>query len=67
MQKTRIWVLIFATLALAASSAALYVHYNLLKDSAYTSFCDVNATVSCDAVLRSAYADRKSTRLNSSH
>ncbi|MBI2188968.1 MAG: hypothetical protein HYU37_17860, partial [Acidobacteria bacterium] len=40
---------------LAASVAALYVHYRLLADPSYTSFCDVSATVSCEAVLTSQY------------
>ncbi len=46
MQKTRILVLLFAAIALAASASALYVHYRLITDSGYTSFCDLSATVS---------------------
>ena len=34
----------FAVLGLAASSAATYVHYNLVKNPDYSSFCDINAT-----------------------
>lgn len=44
----------FALLGLAASSAATYVHYHLLKNPDYSSFCDINATVSC----RAAYLSR---------
>jgi len=45
-----------AALALVASIAALYVHYRILTDPAYSSFCDINETVSCEAVLESSYA-----------
>src|SRR5215208_5527898 len=49
-------ILALALLALAASIAALYVHYRVIKDPTYSSFCDINETVSCEAVLQSAYA-----------
>jgi uncharacterized membrane protein/protein-disulfide isomerase len=55
LRKYRIGLLVFSLLALAASIAALYVHYQLTVDPGYTSFCDVNATVSCEQVLESAY------------
>jgi len=45
----------FAILGLAASSAATYVHYNLILNPDYSSFCDVNATVSCKAAYLSRY------------
>src|SRR5688572_2886581 len=45
----------FAVLGLAASSAATYVHYNLVKNPDYTSFCDLSATVSCKAAYLSRY------------
>ncbi|MDE3155643.1 MAG: thioredoxin domain-containing protein [Acidobacteriota bacterium] len=47
--------LLFTLVGLAASLAAAYVHYHLLRDPAYTSFCDVSATVSCTAVYQSRY------------
>ena len=40
-----VWV--FALVGLAASLTSLYVHYQLLANPSYTSFCDVNQTVSC--------------------
>ena len=55
MQRTRVWLLAFGLVALAASVAALYVHYQLIRNPSYTSFCDISATVSCDAVYESAY------------
>jgi len=48
-------ILLLAAVALAASVAALYVHYRLIADPSYESFCDVSATVSCEAVYRSSY------------
>jgi len=49
-------ILALALLALGASITALYVHYRILEDPTYTSFCDINETVSCEAVLESPYA-----------
>ena len=49
-------IVALAILALGASIAALYVHYRIIKDPTYTSFCDINETVSCEAVLQSPYA-----------
>src|SRR5258708_4882445 len=49
-------IVALAVLALGASIAALYVHYRIIKDPTYTSFCDISATVSCEAVLESPYA-----------
>ena len=39
--------LVCALVGLAASVAAAYVHYHLLFDPSYTSFCDVNSTFNC--------------------
>src|SRR6476620_6451965 len=53
--KYRIGLVLFSLLGLGASIAALYVHYRLMVDPGYTSFCDVSATVSCEQVLESTY------------
>ena len=45
----------FALLGLIASSAATYVHYHLVRNPDYSSFCDINATVSCKAAYLSRY------------
>src|SRR4051812_20209829 len=45
-----------ALIGLGVSIAAAYVHYHLLVDPTYTSFCDVNATVSCTQVYLSPYS-----------
>lgn len=44
-----------AVLGLGASIGSSYVHYRLLRDPGYTSFCDISATVNCEAVYQSAY------------
>jgi uncharacterized membrane protein/protein-disulfide isomerase len=48
-------IVLLAAVALAASVASLYVHYRLLTDPTYTSFCDVSETVSCEAVITSRF------------
>src|SRR5918993_4826020 len=48
-------IMVLAAVALAASLAALYVHYRTIQDPAYSSFCDVNETVSCQALYQSEY------------
>lgn len=45
-----------AVVGLGASLAAAYVHYHLLIDPTYTSFCDVSATVSCTQVYMSRFS-----------
>jgi uncharacterized membrane protein/protein-disulfide isomerase len=45
----------FGVLGLAASGAAAWVHYQLLVNPAYSSFCDINATVSCKQAYLSRY------------
>lgn len=55
MTRTRVLLLVFAAVALVASLLSLNVHYQLLADTGYTSFCDVSETVSCEAVYQSEY------------
>jgi uncharacterized membrane protein len=45
----------FSLLGLGASSAATYVHYNLIQNPDYSSFCDINSTVTCKAAYLSRY------------
>ena len=54
-QYSRPLILLLAVVALGASLTSVYVHYRLLTDPTYTSFCDVSATVNCEAVYQSAY------------
>ena len=53
--RTRNLILAFAVLGLGASAWSSYVHYKLLTRPGYTSFCDVNATVSCTQAYLSQY------------
>jgi uncharacterized membrane protein/protein-disulfide isomerase len=53
--KSRTPLLLFAILGLCASLTSSYVHYNLLLDRSFSSFCDVNATVSCTQAYLSSY------------
>jgi uncharacterized membrane protein len=48
-------VVAFGALGLAASAAATWVHYHLLVNPEYSSFCDINATVSCKQAYLSRY------------
>lgn len=45
-----------ALLGLGVSITALVVHYRLMTEPDYSSFCDISATVSCQQVLQSSYA-----------
>jgi uncharacterized membrane protein/predicted DsbA family dithiol-disulfide isomerase len=48
--------LICAIVGLAASIAAAYVHYRLLYDPTYRSFCDVSTRISCTEVYMSRFS-----------
>lgn len=53
--RSRIAILAFAALGLAASAYALYVHYRLLTDPGYAPVCNISETVSCTQVFQSQY------------
>jgi uncharacterized membrane protein/protein-disulfide isomerase len=53
--RSRYALIVLSVLGLAASIAALYVHYRLITQPGYISFCDVNETVSCQQVFQSEY------------
>ena len=50
------FALVCALVGFGASVGAAYVHYRLLFDPTYLSFCDVNATISCTQVYLSRYS-----------
>jgi uncharacterized membrane protein/protein-disulfide isomerase len=54
-RRTSLVLLFFCLLGLAAASASAYVHYNLLRDPGYASFCDINETWSCATVYESRF------------
>ncbi len=47
--------LVLALVGLSVSAAAAYVHYRILVDPTYASFCDVSATVTCTQVYTSRF------------
>jgi uncharacterized membrane protein/protein-disulfide isomerase len=56
MSKTsRTLLLAFSALGLGAASTSSYVHYKLLTEQNYSSFCDMNAAVSCTQAYLSPY------------
>ena len=47
--------LLCALVGLGAAGTAAYVHYRMFADPTYTSFCDVNTTISCTQVYASRF------------
>ena len=56
MRRYRYALIALALVGLATSVTALVVHYRLMTDPGYSSFCDVSESVSCQQVLQSSYA-----------
>lgn len=54
-KRAALLALLFALVGLGASVTAAYVHYQVLLNPLYTSFCDINATVSCTEVYQSRF------------
>jgi len=54
---SRLLVLLLAVIGLAAAGTSTYVHYRLLTVPNFTSFCDVNSTVSCTQAYLSPYGE----------
>jgi uncharacterized membrane protein len=53
--RRRLWLVLVALVGLGATSASSYVHYRLVTDPTYASFCDVSATVDCAPAYLSEY------------
>ena len=49
------WFTAFALLGLAASTASTWVHYKILNDPLYASFCDVSSTLNCTEAYTSRF------------
>src|SRR5215208_5695103 len=56
LRRYRYGLIALALLGLGTSVAALVVHYRLMTDPSYASFCDISESVSCRQVLQSSYA-----------
>jgi uncharacterized membrane protein/protein-disulfide isomerase len=54
-KRAALLALVFALVGLGASVTAAYVHYQVLQNPLYTSFCDISATVSCTEVYQSRF------------
>ena len=48
-------LLVFCVLGFAASGLSAYVHYRLLTEPGYTSFCSISATWNCEGVYESRF------------
>ena len=53
--RNRTLVLLFGLVGLGFATASAWVHYRLITDPSYSSFCDVNATFNCTQVYLSQY------------
>ena len=53
--RSRILLLAFSALGVAASASSTFVHYRLLTDPTYASFCDISASVNCTQAYLSQY------------
>lgn len=49
------WFTAFAVTGFVAASASTWVHYKILNDPLYASFCDVNATLNCTEAYTSRF------------
>ena len=49
------WFTAFALIGLAASTASTWVHYKILNDPLYSSFCDVSSTLNCTEAYTSRF------------
>lgn len=48
-------IIALALVGLASAATSTYVHYQLVEDPGYTSFCDINASVNCTQVYLSRF------------
>lgn len=53
--RARLWLIAFTLVGLAASAGAAYVHFQLLSQPGYASFCDFSETMSCSQVYMSRF------------
>ncbi len=51
----RRWIVVLALVGLAAAASSSYMHFQLMSNPGYTSFCDINETVSCTQLYQSRF------------
>src|SRR3546814_8123599 len=52
---TALWLTVAALAGLGFATASTWVHYRILHNPLYSSFCDVSATFSCTEAYTSRY------------
>jgi uncharacterized membrane protein/protein-disulfide isomerase len=57
VRKSTPWLTAFAAIGLAAAASSTWVHYRILNDPTYASFCDVSATLNCTDAYTSRFGD----------
>ncbi len=53
--RARRWMTVLALGGLVAAGISTYVHAQMVTDQGYTTFCDINARISCTDVYQSRY------------
>ena len=53
--RVRAWMFLLAAAGLMASVSAGYMHFQLVANPSYTSFCDISESVSCTQLYQSRY------------
>ena len=53
--RTRGWMIALAMVGFIAATSSSYMHFQLVNDPFYTSFCDVNESVSCTQLYQGPY------------
>jgi protein-disulfide isomerase/uncharacterized membrane protein len=56
-RRTAYGLLGLSVIALAASSASAWVHYHILLDPSYASFCSINQTWNCESAYESRFGN----------
>ena len=53
--RMRAWTILLAAAGLIASASSGYMHFQLVANPSYTSFCDISESVSCTQLYESRY------------
>ena len=55
LSKTDKWIVALALIGFASALGSSYVHFQLLVDPGYSSFCDINSSISCTHLYQSRF------------